>query len=104
MSLFVKKKSEREIEKGGCVGINNNKNNKKKIFVSSALGEGRTTGYQKKDEINPLATFHRFVRSVSAVVVVVADEALRDAGAVAAAERAVVARVVGRYSGTTNGV
>lgn len=39
----------------------------------------RMTRYQKKDEMNPLATFHRFVRSIAAVIVVVTDEPLRDA-------------------------
>lgn len=100
MILFVK--SEREKEKERCVRINNNNNNKNKIFVGAAVREGRTTGYQKKDEINPLATFHRFIGSVSAVVVMVADEALRDARFVAAAKRAVITRVVGCYSRTTN--
>lgn len=39
----------------------------------------RATGYQKKDEMNPLATFNRFIRSIAAVIVVVTDEPLRDA-------------------------
>lgn len=67
------------------------------------MREGRTTGYQKKDEINPLTTFHRFIRSVSAVIVMVADEALRDARFVVTAKRAVITSVVGCYSETTNG-
>lgn len=39
----------------------------------------RVIGFQNKDEMNPLATFHRFVRSIAAVIVMVTDEPLRDA-------------------------
>lgn len=74
------------------------------MFVSAALSEGRTTGYQKKDEICPLATFHRFIRSVPAVIVMVADEALWDARFVVTAKRAVITSVVGRYSRKTKGL
>lgn len=48
-----------------------------------------------KNKINLLATFHRLIRSVSTVVIVVTDESLGDARFVAAAKRAVIACVVG---------
>lgn len=48
-----------------------------------------------KNKINLLATFHRLIRSVSTVVIVVTDESLGDACFVAAAKRAVIACVVG---------
>lgn len=75
----------------------------KKLFVSAALSEGRTTEYQKKDEMCPLATFHRFIRSVPAVIVMVTDEPLWDARLVVTAKRAVIASVVGCYSRKTKG-
>lgn len=76
----------------------------KKIFVSAALSEGRTTGYEQKDETCPLATFHRFIRSVPAVIVMVTDEPLRDARFVVTAKRAVITSVVGCYSRKTKGL
>lgn len=41
---------------------------------------------EKGMEMNALATFHRLIRAVAAVVIVVADEALRDAALVVAAK------------------
>ena len=52
---------------------------------------------EREWERNQLTTFDRLVRPVSTVVVMIADEPLGDAGFVVAAERAVVARVVGRW-------
>lgn len=52
--------------------------------------------YKKNEnKINLLATFHRLIRSISTVVIVVTDESLGDARFVVAAKRAVIACVVG---------
>lgn len=56
------------------ISVTTNKNSHAPVF-----GMGMTMAYQKKDEINPLTTFHRFIRSIAAVIIMVTDEAQRDA-------------------------